>query len=270
MCGIDFNSGHIAEQYKEAKQHPWRTLIESYSLHKLVGDVNDLRVVDLACGEGFYARKLVAAGAALVVGVDISHRMIELARHEEDIRMRECRNVGIEPGCRRLQYKCADVRSEVEASVGGFDVAIAAWLLVNCSTRQELDEVCRGAASWLKPGGRFIVIISNPENASALIDFSKYGFEMIRPSSDPIIKEGDMLQIRFDTSFGPLVIDNFFFSLPVYVEALVSAGFCDITIQDAELNPQCPEGSDDFYSDFIRWSPLKFFVCSKVGNQVEN
>ncbi|MDA3643018.1 class I SAM-dependent methyltransferase [Saccharopolyspora indica] len=45
---------------------------------ELLGDVAGKRVLDAACGPGFYAAELVARGAQ-VVGCDISPRMVELA-----------------------------------------------------------------------------------------------------------------------------------------------------------------------------------------------
>lgn len=47
---------------------------------KLAGDLRGLKVADLACGSGHYTRKLQAAGAAQVVGVDISPEMVAIAR----------------------------------------------------------------------------------------------------------------------------------------------------------------------------------------------
>src|SRR5687767_1450781 len=76
----------IAQQYQQAKQHPWRLHIEEYTLHQLTGDVAGKGVLDLACGEGFHTRRLRQRGAARVVGVDASARMIALARAEEERR----------------------------------------------------------------------------------------------------------------------------------------------------------------------------------------
>ena len=73
----------IAEQYQRSKQQPWRTFIEMFTLMQLVGDPQGLDVLDVACGEGYYTRLLRQRGAARVAGVDLSQRMIDLARNQE-------------------------------------------------------------------------------------------------------------------------------------------------------------------------------------------
>src|SRR5262245_49725574 len=42
----------IATRYRRAKEQPWRSTIESFSLLELVGRLSGQAVVDLACGEG--------------------------------------------------------------------------------------------------------------------------------------------------------------------------------------------------------------------------
>ena len=73
----------IAPDYQESKLLPFRVYVEEYSTFKLLPDLNGRSVVDLACGEGIYTRKLMQRGATQVVGVDISGEMITLAREAE-------------------------------------------------------------------------------------------------------------------------------------------------------------------------------------------
>ena len=53
---------------------------EHADLMALLPDVNGRCVLDLGCGAGQLARHLATRGAAEVIGVDVSERMLELAR----------------------------------------------------------------------------------------------------------------------------------------------------------------------------------------------
>jgi ubiquinone/menaquinone biosynthesis C-methylase UbiE len=52
------------------------------ALFALLGNVSGKHICDLACGQGVIARKLAHRGAS-VVGVDISAKLLEIARREE-------------------------------------------------------------------------------------------------------------------------------------------------------------------------------------------
>ena len=49
----------------------------------LCGDINNQKVLDVGCGEGYVSRALINRGAASVEGVDISKEMIKLAKGKE-------------------------------------------------------------------------------------------------------------------------------------------------------------------------------------------
>ena len=53
-------------------------LIKDLSKHK------NKKFADLGCGEGYLARKLIKAGGAKVVGIDISQKMINLAKKKQN------------------------------------------------------------------------------------------------------------------------------------------------------------------------------------------
>ena len=90
----------IAEAYKASKQLSFRKYIEEHTLFAILGDIRGATVLDLACGEGFYTRKLKCAGARSIIGVDISAKMIELANREERIQPL---------GCQYLQQDVAEL-----------------------------------------------------------------------------------------------------------------------------------------------------------------
>jgi 2-polyprenyl-3-methyl-5-hydroxy-6-metoxy-1,4-benzoquinol methylase len=73
----------IAQEHKQSKELPYRLYIEEYTYFNLLGDLAGKSILDLGCGEGFYTRKFRQKGAIWVVGIDISKKLIEMARQEE-------------------------------------------------------------------------------------------------------------------------------------------------------------------------------------------
>ncbi|KAK0622691.1 hypothetical protein B0T14DRAFT_494303 [Immersiella caudata] len=72
----------IGEKYKVIKQLP-TAVAEKSKVHAAIAPlVKDARVLDLACGTGFFSRLLIEWGAASVVDVDPSPAMIEAAERE--------------------------------------------------------------------------------------------------------------------------------------------------------------------------------------------
>ena len=65
-----------------------------------------------------------------------------------------------------VKYIVQDVKEEAGAKdEERFDLATAAWLLVYCKSVAELNEMCKAVANYVKPGGRFLTIITNPQMA---------------------------------------------------------------------------------------------------------
>ena len=77
------NYDRISKEYQLSKRQPWRKYVEAYSFFQMTGDVSNLNILDLACGDGFYTRQLKFRGAKTVEGVDISQGMIQLAQESE-------------------------------------------------------------------------------------------------------------------------------------------------------------------------------------------
>lgn len=242
----DYNA--IAARYKRAKEQPWRSFIESFTLLSLVGDLSGLSVVDLACGEGYYTRILRRQGAASVVGLDLSEGMIALARAEES-----ARPLGI-------RYLVGDGRT-LEFSES-FDLAAAAYLLNYARSRAELDAMCRGIAHCLKPGGRFVTVNSNPAFDFKQTDsFRKYGFGV---SAEAELREGTPYTWTLFLDDGPLCLENYFLDQQAHDQALRSAGFREVRWQPPQLSPlgEAAEGRD-YWTTFLTRAPVIFLECVK-------
>ncbi len=128
----------IARDYQRSKTSPLRAAIESWTLDRLLGEIRGRAIFDAGCGDGFHARRLMAAGASRVAGVDVSAAMIELAREEE-------RRAPL-----GIQYQCCAVEDLPELPcAGGFDVVLAAYLLHYAPSVEVLARMCRRLANVL-------------------------------------------------------------------------------------------------------------------------
>lgn len=110
------------------------------------GDVTGLRLLDVGCGSGYFAREM-ATGGARVTGIDISARMIEHARRQE-----AAAPLGIE-------YDVGDAADLSNLPPQSFD------MVTSCVALQDMPAVpgvlC-GVRSVLRPAGRFVASIAHP------------------------------------------------------------------------------------------------------------
>lgn len=93
------------------------------------------RILEVGCGWGELAEWVGRETGAEVVAVDLSPRMVELARE------------------RGVNAQVGDVQ-ELPFADGEFDVAIAAWMLYHVP---DLDRGIAELARVLRPGGRLVV-----------------------------------------------------------------------------------------------------------------
>ena len=71
---------HIGSKYDEYARTATLKRAESYTVLRMVEPLAGTRVLDLACGFGFYTRLLQQHGAAQVIGIDILPEMVRLGR----------------------------------------------------------------------------------------------------------------------------------------------------------------------------------------------
>ncbi|MFN8344803.1 MAG: class I SAM-dependent methyltransferase [Spirosomataceae bacterium] len=239
----------IANEYRDSKQLDFRKYIEEYTLLQLAGDITDLRLLDLACGEGIYTRKLKKLGAATALGVDLSARMIDLAQETEKK----------EPlGC---DYLVHDVLTL--APLGEYDLVVGMYLLNYAQSPDDLAQFCQVVYHHLKPGGRFIGFNDNPHNEAAHYPkYKKYGF--VKETTD-CRREGDFVKYRmFNLDGTEFSFDNFYFDPKTYESAFAKAGFRQFRWEGPLLHPEQQHPDKfDYWADFMNHPPLIGFSAIK-------
>jgi 2-polyprenyl-3-methyl-5-hydroxy-6-metoxy-1,4-benzoquinol methylase len=122
----------------------WERAVEHADLLALLPEVDGRRVLDLGCGAGQLARHLATIGAAEVVGIDVSERMLALAEAE-----------WAHP---RVAY-CRGAVEEVTFSPARFDLVVSSLVLHYVDDYRGL--VVR-IAGWLAPGGVLVYSTEHP------------------------------------------------------------------------------------------------------------
>ena len=234
----------IAGQYRASKLQPWREAVEKYTLLKLAGEVRGLDVIDLACGDGHYARLLAAAGAR-VTGVDASGGMIELAREAES------------QAPAGIEYRIGDVRDLRDES--RYDLGIASWLFNYARNAGELSAMCEALARALKPGARFIALNTDPNDPPSNFDMGKrYGF--VKRARDQLttgkpagkLKEGAALVWTLTLPDGERIdIVNYHLERATVERCLQRAGLTQIQWRAPQLHPAARDADGEEH-----WRPL--------------
>lgn len=122
----------------------WTDAYEHEAFKSLLPDMTGLRALDLGCGAGQWALHLAESGAAEVVGVDLSERMLALARSERS-----------HP---RISYVRASLE-DVTFEASRFDLVISSLAFHYV---EDFADLARRITSWLAPGGRLVFSTEHP------------------------------------------------------------------------------------------------------------
>ena len=117
----------------------WKTL------EKLLPDFAGKRVLDLGCGYGWHCRYAAEHGAASVVGVDCSERMLAVAREKT-------------ADLPQVTY-VKEAMEDVDFSPESFDVVLSSLAFHYVEDFPALREKIR---RWLVPGGDFVFSVEHP------------------------------------------------------------------------------------------------------------
>lgn len=122
----------------------WERAMEHADLLALLPDVDGRRVLDLGCGAGQLAHHLAMMGAIEVVGIDVSERMLALARADR-----------AHP---RVTYQRGAIE-ELTFPPARFDLAVSSLVLHYV---HDYPGLIRQIAEWLAPGGILVYSTEHP------------------------------------------------------------------------------------------------------------
>ncbi len=117
---------------------------EWHELERLLPGFSGKRVLDLGCGFGWHCRYASDHGAAAVIGVDLSEKMLEKAKadtHDESI------------------HYVRAAMEDVDFPPASFEVVLSSLALHYV---EELEPLVGRIYDWLTPGGDFVFSCEHP------------------------------------------------------------------------------------------------------------
>ena len=143
-AGKQTSWGGVADWYAEHLENAdtYHAKVVTPNLVRVLKPGRGMRVLDLACGEGYIARK-IEEHEATVVGADISDELITKAKGQGGA----------------ITYHTAPADNLSFAKDHSFDAVTCVLALQNM---EKLEPVFREVARVLVPGGRFIFVLNHP------------------------------------------------------------------------------------------------------------
>lgn len=114
------------------------------ALQRMLPDIHQKRVVDLGCGYGWFCRWAQQQGAASVLGLDVSEKMLTKAREMTE--------------SAHIRYQRQDLES-VQLPAASLDLAYSSLAL---HYLQEIDGLFRMLFQALTPGGQLVFSAEHP------------------------------------------------------------------------------------------------------------
>ena len=210
----------IVLDYEATKTNSFKFKHEEPKLWSVMGDVKDLKVLDLGCGSGHFTKQLKERGAKDVVGVDISGEMIKQARHDE-----KETPLGI-------SYHIGDAVNYI--SDRQYDVVTAIYLFCNAESRKMLEAFCQTMFKNIRPGGRLISVTTVLDKNCKLVDMS-LGYKMVAcPAVDSQENQDDLLKVDHELYSedrrSKACFQDYLWKPEIIEQLLYSSGFTSVKI----------------------------------------
>ncbi len=248
MASMSAQYDKIGGAYANFKETPFPRYSEVPTVRRLLsGLIEGRRVLDLACGTGFYSRLLKQWGAAEVVGVDVSGSMVAAAREAET---RD--PLGI-------KYQVVDATDL--PVLGSFDLATAIYLLNYAETRDVMRRMGRNIAANLKPDGVLLALLPEPDYVIGKGDTERYAFSyrLITTGEDWRLVHAD---IHTDPPFS---LEYRHWSRRTFAEELEASGFIDLQWHSFEVSPEgLAKFGEDYWHDLLD-NPVSTILTARLS-----
>lgn len=224
---VQYDAGLVSKYTSDARiEHP-QSMLPYVTWRRVLGDVNGLSVLDLACGDGLTSRML-AEGGARVTGVDISPAQTARAK---EIERKSPLGIG---------YVTSDV---AELKLGRmFDIVTPTFLFHYASSKEKMLRLMEVTAAHMRPGGRMVALSAAPEPIVPRLPNASHSTVW---EGSPGIEGSPVRMFIYDRAGNDVCnFAYYYWSAATYLELLERAGFTDMQwishIMPEEMREQFP------------------------------
>lgn len=238
----------MSSRYDRVKTLPY-AMVERETICSGLPDLTGKKVLDVACGTGFYSRLYKRLGAETVVGIDLVPGMVDIARAIE------------KEAPLGISYEVADVATL--AVLGEFDVVTPIWALPYAKNADEYYEMTLNCANNLVAGGTMVALCDNPDiDVDGMSVYSRYGL-----SITPTDNIGDLRVVHIQMDVEPPVGFNGFHHPPGIVERSMSkAGLVDIQRhQVIAPGHTADEPGQGYWAAIVQNPPFALYTARKLA-----
>jgi ubiquinone/menaquinone biosynthesis C-methylase UbiE len=167
----DDTSWHaVANWYEKhlSEDDTYHNKVISPNLARLLGDVKNKNVLDLACGTGYFAVQMAQMGAN-VSGVDAGADLIKVAKDNLNSKIKTSKAANL-----NIKYYISDASNLGMLGDNSQDIVLCSLAIQNIeNVSATINEVAR----VLKPSGRMIIIMNHPVLRTPKI--SSWGYDKV-------------------------------------------------------------------------------------------
>lgn len=131
------------DSHLETHEDTYQAKVIAPNLFRLLGDIKNKQILDIACGQGYFSRQLFDKGAH-VSGVDISKELIAYAKRRDS---------------EKIKYVVGTADNLSYWKKETFDIAVCILALQNI---ENAHGVLSEAERVLKTGGRLFLVLNHP------------------------------------------------------------------------------------------------------------
>lgn len=241
----DTSWGNVAGWYDRVvnEEDSYQVKVILPNVLRLLDPKKGKKILDLACGQGFFSHALAAHGAT-VTGVDISPELIEIARkhagHNED-----------------FYISSSDSLSKFKGE--SFDAAVCVLALQNI---EKMPQTLKEAGRVLKGKGKFVLVLNHP--SFRIPGKSAWGFDektnIQYRRVDEYISESRAAIDMHPGQEKKEVTYSFHRPLQAYSKSLANAGFAIARIEEWVSHKESEKGPRKAAEDKSR-REIPMFMC---------